>query len=49
MKVKNLVIRAKRTRLMLPVLESILSEFGRRSGASSPGERFMCRAARTIE
>jgi radical SAM superfamily enzyme YgiQ (UPF0313 family) len=32
----DLVIRAKRTGLMLPVLESILSEFGRRSAARSP-------------
>ncbi len=34
------VIRARRTALMLPVLESVLSEFGRRTGApaSSPGQ-----------
>jgi hypothetical protein len=30
----DLVIRAKRAGLMLPVLESILSEFGRRAAAS---------------
>jgi radical SAM superfamily enzyme YgiQ (UPF0313 family) len=33
----DLVIRARHTALMLPVLESILSEFGRRSVASLPG------------
>jgi radical SAM superfamily enzyme YgiQ (UPF0313 family) len=33
----DLVIRAKRTALMLPVLESILAEFGRRSTSSPPG------------
>ena len=32
----DLVIRARRTALMLPVLETILSEFGRRSVASLP-------------
>ena len=29
----DLVIRAKRTALMLPVLETVLSEFGRRTSA----------------
>jgi hypothetical protein len=33
----DLVIRARRTGLMLPVLECILSEFGRRSTAALPG------------
>jgi len=32
----NFVIRARRTALMLPVLESILSEFGRRPTAPAP-------------
>jgi radical SAM superfamily enzyme YgiQ (UPF0313 family) len=35
----DLVIRAKRTAWMLPVLESILSEFGRRSRGVYPGGR----------
>jgi radical SAM superfamily enzyme YgiQ (UPF0313 family) len=32
----DLVIRARRTAFMLPVLKSILSEFGRRSGSREP-------------
>jgi hypothetical protein len=32
----DLVIRAKRVGLLLPVLETILSEFGRRPAASGP-------------
>jgi hypothetical protein len=32
----DVVIRAKRAGMMLPVLETILSEFGRRSGSRAP-------------
>jgi hypothetical protein len=35
----RLVIRAKRAGMMLPVLEAILSEFGRRPAASDAHER----------
>ena len=42
----DLVIRARRTGLMLPVLESILSEFGRRSEPSLSAERPPGEAAR---
>ena len=34
----DLIIRARRTALMLPVLESILSEFGRRTSARAGGD-----------
>ena len=40
----DLVIRAKRAGMMLPVLETILSEFGRRSVDQSPAEPLMVQA-----
>jgi radical SAM superfamily enzyme YgiQ (UPF0313 family) len=36
----DLVIRARRVGMMLPVLESILGEFGRRPAASTPANRW---------